>query len=360
MLAACSRQATNPAIHLTESAVEVVGISRETLNTLSAARLTDDQWRTVFRVAISPDAPAMLGSYGIYGGVIAFSPAFPLDRGRPYYATFDPSSVADSASTRDVVTATLTRAPLAPGDATVVTKVYPTADTIPANILRMYVQFSAPMGRKSGIEHIRLLNDFGEDVPGAVLPLDYEFWSPDHRRFTVFFDPGRVKRGILPNREMGRAFTDGQSATLVIEREWRDAQGQPLKEEYRRVFRVGPPVEVPLEPSTWKITAPTAGGRQAMVVTFPWPLDHGLLMRALGVRRDGEVIEGDIEVDAGEIRWQFIPRQPWREGTYQLLALDILEDVAGNQIGRAFEVDNFDTVDKSTDAKSILIPFRVR
>ena len=43
-----------------------------------------------------------------------------------------------------------------------------------------------------------------------------------------------------------------------------------------------------------------------------------------------------------------------------LLALDILEDVAGNQIGRAFEVDNFETVDKSPDPKSVSIPFTVQ
>ena len=40
------------------------------------------------------------------------------------------------------------------------------------------------------------------------------------------------------------------------------------------------------------------------------------------------------------------PAEPWRAGSYKLLALDILEDVAGNQIGRAFEVDNFESVDK--------------
>ncbi len=53
-------------------------------------------------------------------------------------------------------------------------------------------------------------------------------------------------------------------------------------------------------------------------------------------------------------------QRPWRAGTYQLLALDILEDVAGNQIGRAFEVDNFDTVDKSPNPQTITIPFRVQ
>jgi hypothetical protein len=36
-----------------------------------------------------------------------------------------------------------------------------------------------------------------------------------------------------------------------------------------------------------------------------------------------------------------------------------LEDPAGNQIGRAFEVDSFDTVDRSPSAKTITIPFNV-
>jgi hypothetical protein len=83
-------------------------------------------------------------------------------------------------------------------------------------------------------------------------------------------------------------------------------------------------------------------------------------MRALGVRRDDRAVEGDVIIDQAETRWTFTPKQPWRAGTYQLLALDTLEDVAGNQIGRAFEVDNFDTVDKSPTPKSILIPFVVR
>ncbi len=82
-------------------------------------------------------------------------------------------------------------------------------------------------------------------------------------------------------------------------------------------------------------------------------------MRALGVRRDDAAVEGDVIIDQAETRWTFTPKQAWRAGTYQLLALDTLEDVAGNQIGRAFEVDNFDTVDKSPNPKSILIPFTI-
>ena len=98
----------------------------------------------------------------------------------------------------------------------------------------------------------------------------------------------------------------------------------------------------------------------ALVVTFPKPLDHGLLMRALGVTRGDTAVAGDVIVAEGETRWMFTPREPWQAGQHRLLALDILEDVAGNQIGRAFEVDNFDTVDKSPDSQRIMTPFDVR
>ena len=70
--------------------------------------------------------------------------------------------------------------------------------------------------------------------------------------------------------------------------------------------------------------------------------------------------ESEIALDQLETRWTFTPSQPWRAGTYELLALDILEDVAGNQIGRAFEVDNFESVDKSPNPQTITIPFSVK
>jgi hypothetical protein len=159
---------------------------------------------------------------------------------------------------------------------------------------------------------------------------------------------------------MGRALDTGRTVTLVISREWRDEHGLPLMEDYRRVFRVEAPAKKPLDPGSWRIEPPTAGSRNALVVSFPGPLDRGLLMRALGVARDDVALAGDVSVEEAETRWVFTPREPWNTGKHQLLALDILEDVAGNQIGKAFEVDNFDTVDKSPNPRSILIPFTVR
>jgi hypothetical protein len=224
----------------------------------------------------------------------------------------------------------------------------------------MYIEFSGPMGRKSGVEHISLLDQAGREISGAVLPLDYEFWSPDHTRFTVFFDPGRVKKGILPNREMGRPLETGRSMTLVVSREWRDEHGLPLKEDFKRTFRVGPPEDKPIDPSSWRIQPPAAGTRDGVIVTFPRPLDHGLLLRALGVTLDRKTVNGDIVLEPGETRWVFTPNDPWRAGAYRLLALEILEDPAGNQIGRAFEVSNAGPVDKGPSSKTITLPFNVK
>ncbi|HEX5110711.1 MAG TPA: hypothetical protein VFV95_19810 [Vicinamibacterales bacterium] len=365
--AACSRsdasQASAPSIQLvpasgaTPARIEVTGLSSAALDDLRDARLTPDQWPSLLRVAVAEDGPAMVGSYDIGDGSVRFTPAFRFDPGREYHVRFDPSVVAGAlippVAARVGLPARVT------GPTTVVERVYPTADLVPENLLRVYVEFSAPMGRKSGLEYVQLLDDRGKPIEGPFLPLDYEFWSPDHRRFTLFFDPGRVKDGILPNRQMGKPLHAGRSYTLVISREWKDGEGQPLKSEYRRVFRVGPARTKALDTATWDVTAPEAGGREPLVVSFREPLDHGLLMRALGVRLNDAAVVGDVRIEPGERRWVFTPRDPWRAATYHLLALSILEDVAGNQIGRAFEVDNFDTVDKSPDPQTVLIPFNV-
>ena len=213
---------------------------------------------------------------------------------------------------------------------TVVARVYPTGDVVPENLLRMYIEFSGPMGRPSGIPYMKLLDEKGEEirrrVPAARLRV---LESRSHALHRVLRSRPRQGRHPAESADGASRSTPGRSVTLVISREWRDEHGLPLKEDYRRVLRVGPPDDQPLDTATWRIQPPAGGGRDRVVVTFPEPLDHGLLMRALGVTRDGAPLEGDIVVDDAETRWTFTPREPWRAGTYQLLALDILEDVAG-------------------------------
>jgi hypothetical protein len=203
------------------------------------------------------------------------------------------------------------------------------------------------------------LDEHGQEVVDPFLPLDAEFWNGDRTRYTVFFDPGRVKRGILPNQQMGRALEPGRRYTLVVSADWRDAQGLPLKATFRREFRVGPADERPLDSAAWRIEAPAAGSSEPLAVGFPEPLDHGLLLRALGVSRAGSMLEGEIRVEDAERRWTFTPREPWHAGDHVLVVLSFLEDLAGNRIGRAFEVDRFERTDSAAEPERHLLPFRV-
>ena len=111
--------------------------------------------------------------------------------------------------------------------------------------------------------------------------------------------------------------------------------------------------------AAWRIETPPAGSSLPLTVTFPEPLDHGLLMRAVGVARASLPLEGEVRVEDGERRWLFTPRDPWQAGEHQLVVLSFLEDLAGNRIGRAFEVDDFERIDKTAEPERHVLPFRV-
>ena len=363
--AACNRSAPRPPfdIHLVESTadpyVEVVGADAATLKAVRGLSPSAQEWTNVLRVSVAASngtRTPIAGKYTVATDSIRFTPMFPFDPGRAYLAVYCGSDQAagDRPRCTEKAVTLAARAPAAP---TRVTHIFPTTDEWPENELRFYIHFSAPMGRRGGLEHVKLLDDRGREVEDPFLPLDAEFWNADRTRYTVFFDPGRQKRGILPNREMGPSLVKGRTYTLVVDRAWIDGQGSPLAETFTRRFRVGPPDLAPLDAKRWTIAPPGAGTRDGLTVMFAEPLDHGLLLRAVGVRRDGQPVIGEVRIDDAEKRWTLIPEQNWQPGRYELIALSVLEDLAGNRIGRAFEVDNFERVDKVAEPEVTAIPF---
>jgi hypothetical protein len=366
----CSRS-SGPVIHLdttdrNRTDIEVTGLSRADLTALSRANLSADEWSALLHVTLRPSAsasgdetPAMAGRYTVEGS-LRFSPSFPFDAGRDYEVRFDPSKVSRAGLTARAATATISIPDSGRSPSTRVSAVYPGSDLIPENLLRMYVVFSKPMGQQGGRDHIMFFDDSGREVPDVVVPLDTDLWNAERTRYTVNLDPGRVKREILPNREMGRALHDGAGLTLVVKRDWPDRHGNPLVTEYRRRYRIGPPEDRPLSTAQWHITAPAAGSRDLLTVTFSTPLDYGLLQRSLSVRRGDSNIPGYGQVGPGEIRWEFVPREEWQRGPYMLKVDPILEDVAGNRIGRAFEVLSRGDAVPAESAVPVLVPFIVR
>ena len=366
-LAACSAVSV-PEIALDlanpkQPTVVVKGLSRGDLAALEGARLSPDAWAAAFRVSVAPGsgpsaAVAVAGRYAVAGGTVRFTPMYPLDPGRRYEVVFDPASaIGARLGHLAKVSSHVSMPAAAPTPDVTVTAVYPTGPAVPSNLLRMYIEFSGPMGSRTGQDYVTIVDAQGAEMHGALLPLDSDLWNGERTRFTILFDPGRVKRGILPNRTMGRPLQPGDAFTLVVRREWPDAHSKPLASEFRKDYRVGQPIERPLSTAQWRIVPPAAGSREPLRVTFPAALDHGLVQRALSVLRGDAALSGDISVVNGEKEWRFVPRDPWPPGDYAVSVLPVLEDPAGNRIGQAFETL---TPDDANAAKPARLPFTIR
>jgi hypothetical protein len=323
--------------------VELSGLTREEHAALAAEAPGPAAWEALFHVRVQAanlDAsppPAVAGRYTLTDRGVRFTPAFPLQPGRRYDVRVNLARLHRD-GTRVLATTIGLPGGQTPAREARVVGVSPAGETVPENLLRIYLWFSAPMSRESGLGHVALFDERGE-VTDAFLPVDGGFWNHDFTRYTLFFDPGRVKSGILPRERMGRPLVAGRRYRLVVAPTWHDARGAPLVEPFEHRFRAGAAATRALDMATWQITTPPAGSREPLTVRFPAPLDHALAMRAIGVETSGgAALDGDVSIDAGDLRWQMVPREPWRAGRFTLVALDVLEDPAGNRLGRAFEV----------------------
>ena len=319
-----------------------------------AAREPSEGWSSVLAVYTgSGDAPAMLGSYDVTGHVLTFHPRFPSAAGVHYRAVFKAPGVERIEASFDVPSATtaLTR----------VEKIFPSTDVLPSNALRFYIYFSAPMSRGEAWTHIHLVDaDTSRTVEIPFLELDQELWDQNNQRLTVLFDPGRIKRGLVPTTTIGPAVVEGKHYKLVIDRDWHDARGVGLVEGFEKSFRGGPADRVAADPTKWRVDAPKAGTIEPLVVVFAKPMDYVLLQRMIGVSLDGREMAGAIEVRHNETEWRFTPREAWKAGAYRVAADNTLEDICGNHLDRPFDVDKFETVTQHITSKTTSLPFIVR
>jgi hypothetical protein len=348
-------------------AVEVHGLSESGINRLKRSKPALTEWRLVLSVyamqegtAGASDLPPMLGVYRAESNSLRFEPGFPIEPGLRYRAVFRPDQMPGGSTAAPVISDFQSpRRNVKPS--TLVSHIYPSAGALPENLLKFYVHFTAPMSRGNIYDYIRLRDDSGKDVELPFLEINEELWDASMTRLTLIIDPGRIKRGVRPLEEIGPALVAGKSYTLEIGREWRDGAGLPLKESYQKSFKVDPPDRDPPDPASWRIEAPQAGSRDPLVVVFPKPMDHALAQRLIRVAGEPEVIvEGAVSLEDQERRWIFTPDTVWRRGRYQLIIQSTLEDLAGNNIGKPFEVDLFEGVGRRLSATTVKLPFEIR
>ena len=347
--------------------VEVTGLRPEELNFLREADWEQGEWQKLLSVYAESglgigalvELPAMLGRYAVGEDRVRFTPQFPLERGLPYRAVFR-SQHLPGRSNGALVSATFELPELNREPSTRVAAVFPSGDEVPENLLKFYVHFSAPMSRGGIYEHIRLESDKGEAIELPFLEIDEELWNREMTRLTLFIDPGRIKRGVKPLEEIGPALEAGKKFKLVIGREWQDAQGTPLVEKFEKGFAVKAPDRTPPDPRSWRIETPGAGTREPLRVYFGEPMEHALALRLIWVTDvEQRPVEGKVRLEQGEKVWVLEQAKEWRAGRYLLAVQNTIEDLAGNNVGKPFEVDLFEEV-KRLKPEILTVPFEVR
>jgi hypothetical protein len=305
-------------------------------------------WASVLTISTGPDVPPLFGSYSIENGALTFHPRFPLATGVTYHATFHTPGAA-------TVDATVHGPAPVAAPATRIVAIYPSAAVIPSNQLKLYIVFSAPMQSGDVWPKIHLIDQDGKPSVLPFVELDQELWNRDHTRLTLLFDPGRIKRGVKPNVDMGPVLEEGRRYTLVIDREFKDGHGAPLEAPFRHEFSAGPAERRGIDPKSWKITAPAAATANPLVIDFDRPLDYALLQDVFQISG----VAGSVSLGPGETQWRFQPAQPWKAGQYSLVIDMALEDLAGNRIGRPFDVDTLTSPAERISNPTTSLTFRI-
>jgi hypothetical protein len=273
-------------------------------------------------------ATPMLGEIIEESGKTVFVPVVPFTRGMHYHIVLNGQVIGeinvpvDTDSNRPELT------------------VYPTSDTVPGNLLKMYLVFTEPMVEGQSLRHIHLLNTNGDTLHGTFLDLKPELWNPEGTRLTLWLDPGRIKRDLIPNQELGNPLVEGNLYTLRISDQWMSKTGLLIKQSYSKSFVVSGRDEQIPNIDSWNFSIPKRDTADSLLINFQEPLDYSLIQSTILIlNKNGESIRGRVQVMDDEMGIVFYPWDRWQKGTYQLRVESKLEDLAGNNLSRLFDRD---------------------
>jgi hypothetical protein len=344
----------------------VRGLDEASLVDLRSSARTPAEWQELLAVyagrsGSTADAglPPMLGLYHVESDLLVFESQYPIEPDTEYRAEFYPAAL--TGRTGEPIASVFQSPARNSSSETVVSQVYPSADLLPENLLKFYVHFSAPMSRGSIYDHIHLRDSAGKEVELPFLEIDEELWDPAMTRLTLIIDPGRIKRGVRPLEEIGPVFEAGKSYTLTIDSAWKDGAGIPLKQSFEKSFKAVPSDRKPVDPTQWQIKTPGSGTLESLSIIFPESMDSAVTPRSIKVTSDsGQAIEGRAGLEDQERRWAFVPAGPWARSRYRLVIQTTIEDLAGNNIGKVFDVDKLEQIGKKLDSSIVTLAFEIR
>ena len=194
----------------------------------------------------------ILGEWKINDDSIVFKPLIPLTRGLKYEILFRNKKIGE-------IIVPLPDSSSAP----VVTGIYPSVDTVPENLLKIYVEFSKPMVEGNSKDNFKLIKNGKDTLQQIFLDLQTELWNNDNTRLTIWLDPGRIKRDLQPNVSLGAPLNKGNKYELVVGSTLSDAEGIALGKVYRKDFIVANRDSAIPKPESWIIHTPKQGTTDA-------------------------------------------------------------------------------------------------
>jgi hypothetical protein len=288
------------------------------------------------------------GRYLFDNDTLSFTPAFGFDVGQDYVVRVRISGSNDGLAPFTIPS----EGPIV--DAAV-TATFPSGVILPENVLRFYIHFSTPMSPQVAFDYIKLRDAAGNIDNAAFMRFKQELWNEDRTRLTVLIDPGRIKREVATNVELGPALRVGQLYTLSVEGGWPSADGASVLPDFSRTFAVSEALRELPDVGLWQGTSPCAESRDPLLITFDRPFDRHLLttdIRLFSVGRS--IIGGVVLVGEDERSWTFIPNDPWADEEMEIVANAALEDVAGNNFHDLLDhLRDADAVEVSSTALSI-------
>lgn len=334
-----NRFCRGPTAKIVAACFFVLAVFSLPLNAQEAPQLIMEQKRAVavsFAINGNPDSwrvfkengrQPILGNIELRDDTIVFRPAISFQPGIPYVIKRDSKTIytfspSDTQQTQPVAE-----------------HIYPTSNTLPANLLKFYIRFSEPMAEGDPYSSIHLINASGDTLKEAFLKQLPALWNRDRTVLSLWLDPGRIKRDLNLNRKLGMPLAESNSYRLVIDSTLKSSHGLPLQSGVQREFSAVPADRKKPDTESWNIDFPEGETIQPLVVYFNEAMDYLSTHDRIEISLEGEPVKGTSSFSNQEKVWIFTPAEAWKGGRYILRADARIEDLAGNNLNRLFDRD---------------------
>ena len=177
----CQKAERTTSISLLTKDEKAIGVS------IRDSRLTEQDVFKQLKIQLikAGDRASVLGEFKIEGDEVIFEPLVPFTEGLEYAIMLGDSAIGNI------------RVPGGNYGPSELLSIYPTQDTLPENLLKLYFEFSQPMVEGTSLDHITLIRSDGDTMKGTFLDLHPELWNAESTVLTLWLDPGRIKRDLI-------------------------------------------------------------------------------------------------------------------------------------------------------------------